>query len=147
MLIQILSAFLATVFFSILFNVNKRQILYCGLVGASGWSLYLFAYTILGTPVGASLAGALAVSIFSNLLAIRKKTPVTIYQISGIIPLVPGAGMYRTAFFYIRNQSDLANHYLVETLSIAGSIALAMLTVYTVIEVSKKLNSYQTSKL
>ena len=132
MIIQIIAAFLATVFFSIMFNVNKYQLLYCGIVGASGWAMYLFSTHLDLSIVVSSFLASMVVSILSHILAIKRKNPVTTYQIAGIIPIVPGAGMYRTLFYLIEDQLMLANEYLVETLQIAGAISVAMLIVYSI---------------
>jgi len=138
-MIRVIAAFFATVFFSVIFNVNKKQIPFCGIVGASGWAIFLILGSMGGSIVLSSFFGALIVSILSNLLAIKRKNPVTTYQIAGIIPLVPGAGMYQTLLYLIQDKLDLANKYLVETIQTAGSIALAMLSVYSIMLLSTQL--------
>ncbi len=141
MFIQIGSAFFATLFFSILFQVNRKELIFCGIVGAGGWATFLISQSSTDSKIVASLLAALVVSILSNLLAIYRKNPVTTYQISGIIPLVPGAGMYRTAFYFINDDKDLFSTYLSETLFIAGAIALAMLSVYTFLILIRNLKA------
>lgn len=145
MIIQVIAAFMATIFFSIMFNVNKKQLLFCGIVGAFGWAMYLFATDIGFTIVTSSFFAAVVVSVLSHILAIYRRNPVTTYQISGIIPIVPGAGMYRSLLYLIQDELTLANEYLVETLQIAGSIAVAMLLVYSfsVLMAKLKLRIYQ----
>jgi len=132
MIIQLISAFLATIFFSIMFNVNNKQLFFCGLVGSLGWAVYLVALQYALTTVVASFFVSVVVSITSHLLAIYRKNPVTTYQIAGIIPIVPGAGMYRTLFSLIQEDIDAAIHFLIETLEIAGAIAIGMLLVSSV---------------
>lgn len=131
MIIQVIAAFMATIFFSIMFNVNKKQLWFCGIVGGCGWAMYLFTSDIGFTIVTSSFFAAVVVSVLSHILAIYRRNPVTTYQISGIIPIVPGAGMYRSLLYLIQDELTLANEYLVETLQIAGSIAVAMLLVYS----------------
>lgn len=132
MFIQIIAAFFATVFFSILFNVNKKELIVCGVVGSSGWAIYLITSKLDASIVLASFFGALLVSILSHLLAIYRKNPATVYQIPGIIPLVPGAGMYKSLLYLIQDRFVLSAQSLVETFQIAGAIAVAMLSVYSV---------------
>lgn len=131
MTIQVIGAFFATFFFSIMFNVNKSQLWVCGIVGACGWAMYLFGTYNQFNVVTSSFFASVVVSVLSHILAIYRRNPVTTYQISGIIPIVPGAGMYRTLLYLIQDELTLANEYLVETLQIAGAIAVAMLTVYS----------------
>lgn len=131
MIIQIGAAFFSTIFFSVMFNVNKKQLFYCGIVGACCWTMYLLGIYNNFSTVTSSFFAAVVVSILSHILAIYRRNPVTTYQIAGIIPIVPGAGMYRTLFYLIEDELSLANEYLVETLQIAGAIAVAMLLVYS----------------
>lgn len=139
MIIQLIAAFFATVFFSIMFNVNNKQLVFCGSVGAFGWFIYLLSIQSGLTVVGASFYVSVFVSISSHILAIYRKNPVTTYQIAGIIPIVPGAGMYRTLLSLIQNDSTLATRYLIETMEIAGAIAVGMLLVSSLIMLLTKL--------
>jgi uncharacterized membrane protein YjjB (DUF3815 family) len=139
MLIQLLAAFFATIFFSIMFNVNNKQLVYCGLVGAFGWLIYLLSIHNQISIIGASFNVSVIVSIASHILAVYRKNPVTTYQISGIIPIVPGAGMYRTLLSLIQENTEAATHYLIETLEIAGSIAVGMLFVSSLLLLISKL--------
>jgi len=143
MIIQVVAAFFATFFFSIMFNVNKKQLWVCGIVGACCWAMYLFATFNNFSVVTSSFFAALVVSILSHILAIYRKNPVTTYQISGVIPIVPGAGMYRSLLYLIQDELTLANEYLVETLQIAGAIAVAMLLIYSFSVLISKLK-YQS---
>lgn len=131
MIIPVIAAFFATIFFSIMFNVNKKQLWVCGIVGACGWAMYLFATDQNFSIVTSSFFASLIVSVLSHILAKYRRNPVTTYQIAGIIPIVPGAGMYRSLLYLIQDELTLANEYLVETLQIAGAIAVAMLIVYS----------------
>ncbi|MBN2221147.1 MAG: threonine/serine exporter family protein [Vallitaleaceae bacterium] len=132
MIIQIIGAFFATFFFSIMFNVNRSELIICGIVGAGGWTLYLFSQEYKASVILSSFLAALLVSILSQILAIYRKNPVTTYQIAGIIPLVPGAGMYQSLYYLIEEKEETAFHYLLQTIEIAGSIAVAMLLVTSI---------------
>lgn len=139
MIIQLIAAFFATVFFSIMFNVNNKQLIYCGSVGAIGWFIYLFSVNHGVTVVGASFYVSVFVSISSHALAVYRKNPVTTYQIAGIIPIVPGAGMYKTLYSLILNDSANATKFMIETMEIAGAIAVGMLLVASLIMLMTKL--------
>ena len=68
----------------------------------------------------------LAVAFLSHILARIKKAPVTVFLIAGILPSVPGAGIYRTVYYLIQGDQALSMRYLVVTLHTAGAIALAI---------------------
>ena len=57
------------------------------------------------------------------------KAPVTLYLVTGILPLVPGVGMYRTVYYLLQSDHALTGYYLSYTLQIAGMIALAIFVV------------------
>ena len=79
--------------------------------------------------VGAAFLGALAVAVMAHLLAVTRRCPVTVFLICGIIPLVPGGGIFWTAYYIITNQLRLAATTgftaLKVTIAIAGAIILA----------------------
>lgn len=138
MLIQIIGAFLAIVAFSIIIETPKRFLPFCGLTGAAGWAVYLACNDFLG-PIWADFISALAISLASHLFARILKTPVTIFLISGILTLVPGAAMYRTGYELFMGNMEEAVHYLALTAQIAGVIALAIFIMDSVFLTLKKL--------
>ena len=104
-LLHIFGFFVGTVAFAVLFNVPKRFYLCCGLTGTAGWMIYLTltaGYDL--SPALASFFGTLAVVLISRILTVRMKCPITIFLISGIIPLVPGAGIYWAAYYMVTDQ-------------------------------------------
>ena len=49
------------------------------------------------------------------MFAIVIKMPVTVFLLSGIFPLVPGAGIYYTAYYFIQGNNALALSILIRT--------------------------------
>ena len=101
--IQLLAAFIGTVGFSVLFGAPRHSYVACGLTGTIGWAVYLWSLTGLSV-VGAAFFSALAIATVSHVLARLGHQPVTIYLICGIIPLVPGGGIFWTAYYIVTNQ-------------------------------------------
>ncbi len=64
--------------------------------------------------------------VLSHISARALKAPVTVFLIGGILPVVPGAGMYRTAYSLMMETSAQVYKNLQETLLIAGAIAVAI---------------------
>ena len=131
MIIQIMAAFAATVAFSLLFNVPKKQYFYCGLTGAIGWFFYLCSNTIFSV-VTASFIATVFITTFSRFFAVVRKTPITVFLISGIFPIVPGAGIYYASYYLIMNDTILANAKGLETVKIACAIALGIVVVLAI---------------
>lgn len=129
MMVEIIAAFIGTIAFSICFNIAKEELIYCGAVGGIGWFIYFITFNIIDDKVYSSFIAALVISIISHILSRIRKNPVTIYETGGILPLVPGAGMYRTLYFIIIEDYLQSNYYLYETLKIAGAMAVAMMLI------------------
>ena len=103
MLIQVIGAFFSVVAFSFLLHVPRKYIIWAGFTGAVGWWIYLFLIgTNLSVAMSTFLSGCL-VSLCGQIFARVLKAPVTIFVIPGILPLVPGAGMFRIAHSVIRS--------------------------------------------
>lgn len=127
--IQLPAAFIGTIGFSALFGAPRRYYLDCGLAGTAGWAVYLLLASAGPTHVvGAAFLGALAVALMAHLLAVTRRCPVTVFLICGIIPLVPGGGIFWTAYYIVTNQLRLAATTgftaLKVTIAIAGAIIL-----------------------
>ena len=117
-ILAIVESFLATLAYAILFNVPKQYYTACGITGLAGWIVYL-AMCQVTTVALASFVGTLAVVLISRIFTVRKKCPITIFLVSGIIPLVPGAGIYYTAYYLVTGQMSLAAVKGLEAVKIA----------------------------
>lgn len=128
MLLQILGAFFSVVAFSFLLHVPPRQIVWAGFIGAAGWWLYLFLLKLDFSMAMATFLSGCLISLCGQIFARILKTPVTIFVIPGILPLVPGAGMFRIADSVIRSDG-MTSYYITQTLIVAGMIALSIMVV------------------
>ena len=124
LLTQTLVPFVATVAFGVLFQVPKEQYAFSGICGAAGWLNY-------PSTTIASFAAAVVLTMMSRIFAVWRKTPVTVFLICGIFPLVPGAGIYYTAYYFIMGDNSMALSKGIETIKIAVAIALAIVFVFS----------------
>jgi uncharacterized membrane protein YjjB (DUF3815 family) len=86
----------AAVGFAILFNAPRRALLPCALCGALGHATRtLMMEQADFTIVSASFLGAIVVGFCGGYFAVRWKSPVSIFTIPGVIPMVPGVFAYR----------------------------------------------------
>jgi len=107
LLLNVCCPFFATVAYVVLFNVPRRYYISCGLTGVVSWLVYLAASAHISSAAASFLATLVSVFL-SRILAVRMKCPITIFLLAGIIPLVPGAGVYYTAYYLVTNQLALA---------------------------------------
>ena len=129
LLVQCGVSFIAVLAFAILFHAPQREWAPCGLTGMVGWVVYWLAVQGGVSVVAASLYGTLALALLSRVLAVVRRCPVTVFLTGGIFPLVPGAGIYYTVYAFITGDNAGALFKGVETLKIAGAIALGIVLV------------------
>lgn len=139
MILKILGAFIAIFSFSLLIEIPRKYLFLAGIVGAVGGIAFVACTDLLqmGTVL-ASFWSAFTVALLSHSFARIFKAPVTLFLIAGILPTVPGAGMYRIVYSMALEDTAMAGYYLVQTLEIAGVIALAIFLMDSVFRVFQK---------
>ena len=137
MILQCLGALIAVMACAIILEAPKKFLIHAGIVGAIGWCLYLMIVGYLDAVKATFIAG-LAIASLSHLFARQMKAPVTIFLIPGFFPLVPGAGMYRTVYYFLRNQRNLFEYNLNTTIQIAGMIAVSIFAIDAISKINKK---------
>lgn len=133
MLVQFVVAMVATISFGITFQVGRRHYWTCGFVGGR-WldDLHCLHYPWrYDRPHGHTDCHAAAGRAFP-LFAIRHKAPITVFLLTGIFPLVPGAGIYYTAYYFLRNDRALCTSKGIETLKVAVALALGIAIVCSI---------------
>ena len=128
-LYQFCIAFCGTMAFAVLFFVPARQYLACGLTGAAGWLVYTWMMQLQPSTVVASLVAVLPLTALARLFSTRRKAPITLFLLCGIFPLVPGAGIYYTAYYFIVGDNAMAAAKGTETLKIAVAITLGIVLI------------------
>lgn len=126
MVIRSAGAFLAVVSFGLVLDLPKPFLLHAGAVGGIGWMVYLAAEEKSESVILAAFFSSLVVAGISHLFARRLKAPVMVFLVAGILPSVPGTSIYRSVYHMIHNNRAMSTRYLVETLQIAGAIAMAV---------------------
>ncbi len=127
--LQALCAFIATVSFCIMFKAPPKQYIISGLNGALSWVIYYALCEPLDMFVATFFATA-AIALTSRLLAVVRKTPVTVLLIPGMIPLVPGSAIYHTAYNFFIGNEELVSKYGFDTLKLAFAIVLGIIVIF-----------------
>ena len=131
MVVGFLCAFVGTIAFSHLFNVPKKHYFLCGLVGAVGYLCYYLLDMRVSVAFSTFIA-TLVVVLFSRILTVIRRCPITIFLISGIFPLVPGASVYNTAYYFVMNNIEEALVWGINSLKIAFSIVLGIVFIVSI---------------
>lgn len=102
---QLIAAFVGTFAFAAIYGIEKREYIASGIVGTLGWlAFYISYFQFECTSAVASFCATLTIAAASRLFAVWRKRPSTIYIISGMLPLVPGAGIYWTTYYLMCQQ-------------------------------------------
>lgn len=132
--VQALLSFLAAFGFGIIFNSPRKMLFYCGFVGMSGWLIYKIFYNITGDAVQSSFLGAFAVAVVAHLFAKRFRTPMIVFSVAGIIPLVPGGMAYNAMRHIVENDYLTAISYASRAFMISGAIAMGLVFAEVIIQ-------------
>ncbi|WP_106776368.1 threonine/serine exporter family protein [Peptostreptococcus russellii] len=134
---------IATCGFAIFFNVRGKILFYDSIVGGIGWLIYVIASQHYENPMIFSFLAAGFVSLSAEYLARKLKQPAIIIVIPGILPLVPGLGLYNTVYYVI--QKEYLQAATVGTRAFITSLGIA-LGILVMSSMSKVLNLYQLKK-
>lgn len=127
MIEQLITSFIASAAFGIIFSAPKESLVKCGFVGMAGWFLYYLLYSSNVSSIMATLAATLLVAIISQIFARFYKTPVIIFSVAGIIPLVPGGLSYDAMRNFVENDYNMALQLAARAFMLSGAIAMGLL--------------------
>ncbi|MEF9951895.1 MAG: threonine/serine exporter family protein [Clostridium sp.] len=139
MLIEIVFAFLGSFFPAVFFNIERKNLLLAGISGSIGWVLFAVFKDITGSAAMATFVGAAGIGIYSEIMARVKKTPASIFSITGIYPLVPGITAFDTIKYIVEDNLSLALSKGIETAAVAGAIAFGIMTITATFQLAVKI--------
>lgn len=129
-------AFVACFGFCLPFNIRGAVgTILCCLGGSLGWAVYLLFQSMGCSIYIATLAAAVAVSIYAEAMARLRKCPTSAYLVVSYFPLVPGFTIYQAMDYGIRGDIQLFLETFIKTFGIAGCIALGTLLVSTFVRI------------
>lgn len=129
LLFQFALAVFATLGFAVIFRVPVRHMIPCVIVGAAGWVVYEITVFSLGSNAVGCFFGACVVGVLSTICSYLFKDASTIFVIPGILCLVPGSKIFHTMEALFRHHVGSAAEIGLETLLMAGAIAIGLLAV------------------
>jgi uncharacterized membrane protein YjjB (DUF3815 family) len=136
---QLITSFIATAAFGIIFNAPKETLVRCGLVGMGGWLIYYVTERYTGDAILATFGATLFVGVVSLELAKFFKTPVIIFSVAGIIPLVPGGLAYDTMRNFVEADYSSAVALGAKVTLLSGSIAFGLVFSEEINQVIRKI--------
>ena len=131
LIIELVAAFVGSLGFAIIFNIRGPGMLICAAGGIVTWLTYRLVQGI-GSEVTAYFVATMAAALYAETFARIRKYPAISYLVISLIPLIPGAGVYRTMNGIVQGDMPTATKEGLTTLSVAGAIAVGILLVSTV---------------
>lgn len=137
-LLEILLAAGASLGFEIVFNVNQKDLTIGALTGGISWGIFLIATRVFGlNSIFSLFIASTIMSLFSEIMARKVKSPATPFIVCGMIPLVPGGGMYHTMYESVKGNTNASIQKGFNTIAEALTIAIGIVFVYSIFRLIK----------
>lgn len=128
----VFGSFVACFAFCFILNARGRFLFYAPLGSVLCWLSYLTASHFL-PELTSYFTATVVVSVYAEIMARRQKAPVTIFLLIGLLPLVPGGGIYYTMEYALEANTTAFLKQGLLTFGIAGSLALGVLVVSSLV--------------
>ena len=144
--LQIITAFLGSLGFSVLFNIRSTKLLIAGLGGMLSWSVYLLLGIYFNSDPIRYFFAAIFVTVYAEIFARIKKTPTTSYLVPAFIPLIPGGALYNTMKFALHNDWQSFGDTAVYTIQLALALSAGIIVVASVMRMVHALYRFIFTK-
>jgi uncharacterized membrane protein YjjB (DUF3815 family) len=111
---------------AVCFNAEKKDVFFGAVLGSIGWIVYAAFKAGGGAEALGYFAGAFAAAGSAEFLAVAMHRPATVYLVPGIIPLVPGGGIFYMMRAVVKGEFPVALSAGYGALAAAVAIALGI---------------------
>lgn len=143
---EVLAAAIGVLGIGVLFNVRGKNLILSAIGGGIGWLVYKIFMSLGMSSIPALFIASICISSYSEICARKFKTPVTVFLIGSLIPLVPGGAMYYTMYEAVQGNSQRTWDMVLTTLGSAAIIAFGVVVVSTFIRIIKFFKLKRPSK-
>lgn len=126
-IIQFIMAGIGTCGFAVVFHTPPKEYVFCAVNGAIAWLTYLLMQEFGAGVTMSCMVATFVITLISRVLSAIRKNPSTVFLITAIFPLVPGAGIYYTVYNLIMDDLAAAGAKGLETFEFAGGIVLGII--------------------
>ena len=121
-LVQLITSFITSVAFAVMFKINKRHLINAGICGILTYAAYFGIDQLTSSLFWAAFISSAVAALFSEVNAKISKAPTIVMLMPGVVPIVPGGYLYRSVRDFICGVTSSA----ASELFTAGAIALGM---------------------
>lgn len=132
---ELLGCFFGCYGFFVLFNIHGRGKYLCALGALLTWFCFRGITYFGGSELVAYFWSVLFAAIYSEIMARIRKYPTVSYLIISIIPLIPGAGIYRTVMHAVQGDIGQFATTGLYTAAVCGIMAVAILLASTTMRI------------
>ncbi len=133
-LVQMFMAFMACLFFAIVYNTPKKDLIYCGIFGGLGYGLFYFLSHFYGFGSMANFFGAALIAVMARIVSKKRQMPIMVYVLPSVYPLAPGGNMYRAAYAIIKSDMYNAADQAMICIKVVGLCVIAIILVLSLPE-------------
>ena len=108
--------------------------------------MFYVACMPLGNDLAQYLISTIIVSAYAEVMARVFKAPVTGFLTIGILPLVPGGGIYYTMEYCVSGQTAQFIETGIHTFAIAGALAVGVLVVSSLVRLVHTMNLHRAMR-
>lgn len=126
-IVQIITGFIGSLGFAILFNVRGKKMLFAALGGLLSWAMFvLLGFLISNEPIRYFIVAA-SISLYAEIMARILRTPTTTFIMTALIPLIPGGSLYYTMAYALESDLTRFMEKGIYTLELALALALGVI--------------------
>lgn len=145
-IIQILSGFIGSIGFAILFNIRGKRLLAASIGGLLCWLLYVLLNRSIENAVITYFVVSGMITVYAEIMARVLKSPTTTFIITSLVPMIPGGSLYNTMVSVFKNNEGDFIQRAVHTLELAAALALGVVAVTTFMRFLQKAIQYRKSQ-
>ena len=119
-----LIAMVACMGYAIVCNAPRKEIPYCGMAAFICWLTYQLVTRNGGTAFMGTLLATCAATSVSRVLSFQRRLPTIVYHLPGILPLVPGAAVYRCITSAMEGSAFDTTLNILTAFKLAGAIGI-----------------------
>ena len=125
-LIGFLAGTIGTFFFCLSLHAPRRAAGITSLLAGFGYTFYLLISNLTHSDAAAYFFATALVAAGSETLATLLKMPATIFMFPGVVPLVPGIGIYRSLLYLVQKEYGKCLDTGTGALIALGAMAIAI---------------------
>lgn len=133
--IQILSGFIGSMAFCVLFNIRGMRLVITSLGGLLSWLVFVLLSNVIDSEPINYFIVAILISLYAEVMARVLKTPTTTFITTALVPLIPGGSLYYTMAYAFESDLNKFLEKAIYTLELAAALALGIIVATTITKI------------